>query len=163
MLGDWVIKSSHGKQTFLSVLIILTGFVLAIAFRDFDSSTFSNSLAGFLLGILLIFIGTPALVLTGREIITVDIKAAQIRIDFKNSFKEKKKVIPFGDIVGMHISHLGKYSSGVVTYYISLQLQSGKTQPLFFPAYYEGRWNRASVEDKLARLEEIIMLGNKKV
>lgn len=158
MLGNWVIKSSYNKQLLLSIIIVLVGFVLAVGFRDCDTSTFSNSLAGFLLGILLIFIGTPAFLYTGKETITVDIRARQIRVFTKNSFKENSTVIPFDDITGMHISHLGKYSSGVVTYYISLELKSGKTKPLFFPAYYEGRWNRQSVEDKLLRLQEIVFL-----
>jgi hypothetical protein len=157
MLGDWVIKSSNGKQMLLSVLIILIGFILAIGFRDCDISTFSNSLAGFLLGVLLVFVGTPALLFTGKETVTVNIKARQIRIYFKNSFKEKNTVISFDDIDSMRIAHIGKYSSGVVTYYISLHLKSGKTQPLFFPAYYEGRLSRQSVEDKLCRLREILM------
>jgi hypothetical protein len=157
MLGNWVIKSSHSKQILLSILIILLGFVLAIGFRDCDTNTFSNSLAGFLLGILLIFVGTPALLFTAKETTTIDIKARQIRINSKNSFKVKNTVIPFDDIERMHISHLGKYSGGVVSYYITLDLKSGKTKPLFFPAYYEGRWSRPAVEDKLLRLQEIIM------
>ncbi len=160
MLGNWVIKSSSNKQMLLSIVIVLVGFILAVGFRDFDSSTFSNSLAGFLLGILLIFIGTPAFILTGKETITIDVKARQIRIFSKNSLKEYNTVIPFEDIIGMHISHLGKYSSGMVTYYITLELKSGQSKPLFFPAYYEGRWNRDSVEGKLHRLQEILNNAN---
>ncbi len=160
MLGDWVVKSSSNKQMFLSIIIVLVGFILAVGFRDFDHSSFSNSFAGFLLGVLLILIGTPAFLFTGKETTTIDVKTRQIRIYSKNSFKENSTVIPFDDIAGMHISHFGKYSSGVVTYYISLELKSGKIIPLFFPAYYEGRWNRNSVEGKLERLQEIVFLKN---
>ena len=123
MLGDWVIKSSNGKQRLLSVIIIFIGFILAIGFRECSAGTFSNAFTGFLLGVLLIVIGTLALLFTGKETITVDGKARQIHIESKKSAKEKITIIPFDDIESMHISHIGKYSSGVVTYYISLNLK----------------------------------------
>ena len=149
MLEIWRIESSPNKQTALSVIVILAGLILAYGFRNFDASGMTNSLSGFLLGVLLLIIGVPCFVMGGKQKITIDPAAKIILIEDKNRFRQKKRLIVFSEITGAHVSEFGKRSNGTVTYYVSLNLKSGKTYPLFYPAYYEGRWSRMVAESRL--------------
>ncbi len=153
MLEIWRIESSPQKQAALSVVVILIGLVLAYGFRNFDASGMTNSLAGFLLGILLLIIGIPGLVTGGKETITIDQRSHTILIENKNRFRKKQKWIAFHEIEGASVTKIGSSSSRTFTYYILLKLKSGKSFPLFYPAYYDGRWSREVAESRLERLK----------
>ena len=56
-----VFKSHGGKQAVLGWLSLGVGLVLLVAFRSFDGSGMTNSLAGFLLGLFLFLLGLAAL------------------------------------------------------------------------------------------------------
>jgi hypothetical protein len=155
-MDTWKIESNPAKQTVLTWAVVLAGLVLAYGFRDFDASGFTNSLAGFLLGILLLTIGVPSALLVGKQTITVDPKACQIMIEDTSRFGKKNRIIPFNEIDSLHVSSLGNRSEGSTTYYISLKLRSGKSYPLFFPSYYDGRWDRSVAESRCSRLQEFL-------
>lgn len=155
-MDTWKIESNPAKQTVLTWAIVAAGLILAYGFRDFDSSGFTNSLAGFLLGILLLLIGVPGIFMAGKETITVDPKARRILIDGTSRFGKKSRSISFSEIVEVFVSELGARSDGSVSYYVTLRLRSGESYPLFFPAYYDGRWDRSVAEDRCRRLEEYL-------
>ncbi|HEY3417648.1 MAG TPA: hypothetical protein VGM23_12255 [Armatimonadota bacterium] len=71
-------------------------------------------------------------------------------------FGTKLRLIAFEDIREASVASLGKRSNYVITYYVMLKLTTGATYPLFFPAYYEGRWDRSVAEDRCRRLEEYL-------
>jgi hypothetical protein len=71
-------------------------------------------------------------------------------------FKKKKQIICFNDIVEVYVSELGNRSEGSVSYYVTLRLKSEKNCPLFFPAYYDGRWNKSIAESRCRQLEECL-------
>ena len=152
----WTTESNPVKQSILSWAIVVVGLILVYGFRNFDVSGFTNSLAGFLLGILLVLIGVPAVLMVGKQTITVDPKIRQILIEDESRFGTKKKIIPFNEIVDLHVSSLGRRSEGTVSYYVSLKMTSGKTLPLFFPAYYEGRWDRSVAESRCSRIQSYL-------
>ena len=56
-----VFKSHGGKQAGLGWFSLGVGLVLLVAFRSFDGSGMTNSLAGFLLGLFLFLLGLAAL------------------------------------------------------------------------------------------------------
>jgi hypothetical protein len=68
------------------------------------------------------------------------------------------KVILFSDIGEARVASFGHRTDGTVSYYVSLHLSSGKTVPLFYPAYYDGRWNRAIMEERCDRVKEMVGL-----
>ncbi|MDP2300790.1 MAG: hypothetical protein Q8N03_00005 [Ignavibacteria bacterium] len=155
-MNNWTIQSNPVKQAVLTIIIIILGLLLMYGFRNFDSSSFSNSLAGFLLGVLLLVIGIPGLVTIGKETITVLPKERKILIVNKNLFRKKNHVLSFNEITTVQIGSLGTRSNGSKNYYLTLQLKSGKSFPLFFPAYYSGRFDRAIAEERRWKLESYL-------
>ncbi len=155
-MDPWKIESNSVKQSAFTWAIVVVGLVLMYGFRDFDGSGFTDSLAGFLLGVLLLIVGVPGILMVGKETISVDPNARQISIEHASRFGKKNRIIPFNDIIDVHVSSLGNRSEGSVSYYVTLKLSSGKNFPLFFPAYYDGRWDRSIAEGRCSRLEEYL-------
>ena len=155
-MESWKIESSPGKQVALGWIILLVGLILAIGFRNFDSSCLTNSLAGFLLGLLLLLVGIAALVMGGRRTITVDPEARRISIDDVNRFGQKSRLIPFDEVERVYVGSLGNREGGSISYDVLLKLKMGVNVSLFRPAYFEGTWNRSVMEDRYRRLEEYI-------
>ncbi|MCX6134294.1 MAG: hypothetical protein NTU47_10825 [Ignavibacteriales bacterium] len=155
-MDTWKIESNPAKQTVLTWSIVAVGLILTFGFRDFDASGFTNSLAGFLLGILLLVIGVPGILMLGKQTITVDPTVSQIIVEDLSRFGAKKRIIQFSEITDLCVSSLGNRSDGSVSYYVTFKLTSGKDYPLFFPSYYDGRWDESVAESRCRRLEEYL-------
>jgi hypothetical protein len=156
-MDSWKFESNSGKQTALSLACIVVGIALAVGFRHFDGSGMTNSLAGFLLGLLLLLIGISAFLTRGTQTIVIDPRMRHIVVEDTNQFRTKKRLIPFGDIVGTGIGYLGKKSNFVSFYYINLKLRSGEVYPLFAPGrFFDGGSDRSVMESRRQQLEEYI-------
>jgi len=152
----WTSHSNSGKQTMLSLACAMVGLVMVIGFRDFGGWG-SNSLAGFLLGVLLLLIGTAGFLVSGMQTVVIDPGDRSILIEDSNRFRTKKRLISFSDVVGISISFLGKKSNFVTWYYLVLKLRSGEEYPLFAPGrFYEGGSDRSTVVGWKQRLEEYL-------
>lgn len=137
----------------LSATCTIAGMILMIGFRNFESGG-SNTMAGFLLGLLLLLIGVPGLLMNGKQTVLVDPKTRRIAIEDSNRFRTKNRSIPFSDIVGVSIGYLGKRSNNVTWYYLVLKLRSGEDYPLFAPGrFFEGASDRSTVAGWKQRLE----------
>lgn len=160
-MDSWKFESNSGKQTALSLASILVGIILVIVFRHLDDTGITNSLAGFLLGLLLLLIGISAFIMKGKQTIVVDIGMRCIVVEDTNQFMVKRRLIPFSDIVGTEIGYLGKKSNFVTFYYINLKLKSGEEYPLFSPGhFFDGGLNRSVMENRRQRLEETLKQYN---
>jgi hypothetical protein len=149
----WTSHSNPGRQTVLSIGCALVGLALMIGFRHFSGSD-SNTLAGFLLGALLLVIGVASFLVSGKQIIVIDPNTRSITIEDSNHFRTQKRSIPFSDVVGINIGALGKRSNFVMQYYLVLKLQSGENYPLFSPGlFFEGASDRSIVAEWKQRLE----------
>jgi hypothetical protein len=156
-MAPWRFESNPGKQTALSLACLAAGIVFMIVFRHFDGTGMTNSLAGFLLGLLLLLIGISAFLVRGKQTIVVDPRMRHIVVEDTNLFGTKKRLVPFSDIVHTGIGYLGKKSSFVNFYYINLKLRSGEEYPLFSPGrFFDGGSDRSVMEDRRQRLEEYI-------
>lgn len=152
----WTSQSKSGKQILLSVGCAVVGLVLMIGFRDFSSSR-TNAMAGFFLGVLLLLIGVASFLVSGKQTVVVDPKARRITIEESSSFRLKRRSIPFSDIVGISIGYLGKRSNYVTWYYLVLRLRSGEEYPLFAPGrFFEGGSDKSIVATWKQRLEEYL-------
>ncbi len=150
-------ESNPGKQTMLSWACIVPGIVLVIGFRHFDSHGMTNSLAGFLTGLILLLIGISALLAVGQQTVVIDTGARCIVVEDKNRFRTKQRSIPFGDIVDTGIGFVGKKSNFVAFYYIILKLRSGENYALFPPGYFfDGGSDRSVIEARRQRLVEYL-------
>ena len=152
----WKIESNPGKQMLLAVAIFFIGLLLIILCRDYGGPGMTNTLAGFLLGWLLFLVGAVNILLNGKQTIIIDPQKRCIAVLDANLFGNKARYIPFHEIVETRVAAIGKRSSYTMTYYVSLHLRDGKTYPLFFPAYYDGRWDRSVAEYRLQRLGEYL-------
>ena len=155
-MDTWKIESSPGKQVILGWIVLVVGLILAIGFRDFDSSGLTNSLAGFLLGLLLLLIGTGTLLMGGKRSIVVDPEARRILIEDASRFGRKKRSIAFDEVGEVYVDSLGDKEGGSISYDVFLKLKKGETVSLFRPAYFEGTWEKSVMEDRCRRLEEYL-------
>ncbi len=156
-MDPWKSESNPGKQTALSLACIAIGIALAIGFRHYHGPGMTNSVAGFLLGILLLVIGISAFLVRGKQTVVVDPGARRIVIEDSNPFRTKKRVIPFVDIVDTSIGFLGKRSNMVNFYYIVLKLGNGDKYTLFPPGrFFEGGSDRSAMESRRQRLEDYL-------
>ena len=156
-MAPWRFESNPGKQTALSLACLVAGIAFMLAFRQFDGPGMTNSLAGFLLGLLLLLIGVSAFLVRGKQTIVVDPAMRRIVVEDTNLFGTKKRLLPFSDIVHTGIGYLGKRSNFVNFYYINLKLRNGEEYPLFSPGrFFEGGSDRSVMEERRQRLEEYI-------
>lgn len=157
MMDSWKFESSPGKQTALSLVCVVIGLVLAFGLRNFSGAATPNSLAGFLLGLLLLLFGIYAFLANGKQTIVVDPKTRHISIADTNHFRTKKRLIAFSDIVDTRVGYFGKASTFVTFYYVVLKLRSGEAVTLFSPGYfYDGGSDGSVMESRRQRLEEYV-------
>ncbi len=156
-MDKWISESNPGKQMMLSIVCTIVGLAMAYVCRDFHGFAMTNTLAGFLLGVLLLLIGTAGAVTTGKQIIVIDSSVRSIVVEDRNIFGAKKRAIPFSDILHVGIGYTGKKSNYVTLYYLLLSLRSGEEYSLFAPGrFYMGGSDRDVVEGWRSRLEEYI-------
>jgi hypothetical protein len=157
VMDSWKSENNPVKQLALAIVCVLIGLILTIACRNFSDPGITNSLAVFLLGLLLLIIGIYGLLVSGKQTIVIDPKTRCITIEDTNRLRTKKRSIPFNDIVDIKIGYLGKRSNFVEFYYLVLKLRSGEKYPLFSAGrFYEGGSNRAVVESWQQRLKEYL-------
>lgn len=152
----WKIESNPIKQMIMSCLISIIGLIFVIYLRNADIHASSNVMAGYLLGWLLLIIGIASIIAINKQYITVDPEKRCIIIEDINLLGSKIITLSFDEIIDVQVAEIGKRSNYTVTYYVLLKLKSGKTFPLFFPAYYNGRWDASVAENRCSRLKVYI-------
>jgi hypothetical protein len=156
-MEKWKSQSHPGKQIAAAIVCIGFGLALAVGFHNFDGPGMTNSKAGFLLGLLLLIIGTIGLLMQGRQTVVIDPAAQSITIEDNTRFGTKRRLIGFHDIAEVGIGYLGKRSNYFTCYYLVLKLRNGEEYPLFAPGrFYEGASDRSIVEGWRLRLEKYI-------
>ena len=153
----WVTQSCPQRQSAVSWVLLVVGLLLVVAFRGFHGPGLSNSMAGFLLGVLLISIATASLISGGKQIITVDPQRRQIVVSGQNRFSGGKKVILFKDVARVRVGRFGKASNGTESFHVSVILKQGGTVPLFF-GFYEGQFDRDVAQARCDRLAAYLQL-----
>ena len=133
------------------------GFALMYLGRNFTGPGLTNTLAGFLLGLLLLGIGIAAFLALAKQTIVIDPKARCITVEDANSSGIKTRSIHFSEIEHTGIGYLGRSSTFIGFYYIVLKLKNGEEFSLFAPGrFYVGGFDRAVMESRRQRLEEML-------
>ncbi len=162
-MEKWISESRPGRQIIICILAIAAGFILVAGFHDFSGPGLTNNKAGFLLGVMILVIGTAGVLFQGKQSVTIDPAARRITVEDKTRFGRKKRTIGFSEIVEIGIGYLGKHSNFVNCYYLVLKLRNGREYPLFAPGrFYEGSSDRAVVNGWKTRLDDYINLQNRK-
>ncbi len=153
----WVTESNPTTQTLYAGVSAVLGAVFLWLCRGFTASFRDNTFAGFLLGLMLFVVGAVGLALVGRQRVTVDPDARSITVEDESRFGAKSRTIRFDEVSRVGISHLGKLSSGMQTWYVVLHLKSGEEYSLFAPGRgYEGARERGVVDGWRRRIETMI-------
>jgi hypothetical protein len=147
----WITESNTTNQTIAVVAMTVLGLALAIGFRHFDSSGLTDSLAGFLLGVLLLVVGLGGLLFGGKQVITIDTKKRLIIIEGKNRFGTKSSKIRFNDIKEVSVGELGDNEGGSISYHLVIQLKTGKEMRLFY-GFFDGQYDKSVSEARCRRL-----------
>lgn len=157
--SNWITESNSAKQTVTSVVLVITGLILAIGFRHFEGPGLTETLSGFLLGLLLLFVGLASLLFGGKEVITVDTKKRSIVLAGKNRFSEKTKVIRFNEIADVYVGEFGDQEGGSISYHVVAKLKTGKEVRLFF-AFYDGQHDKSVAESRCQRLAQCLQTSD---
>jgi hypothetical protein len=153
---SWTSQSNPSKQIALSLGCSVVGLALVVGLRDFSGSG-TNTLAGFLLGALLLIVGVAGILLTTKQTVVVDPSARRITVEDASYLRKKMRSIAFNEVANVSIGYLGKRSNHVMWYYLILKLRDGKAYPLFPPGrFFEGGSDRSTVEGWQRRLEEFL-------
>lgn len=154
-MESWVIESNPTKQRLLLAGMFVVGMVLTIGFRHFDTSGVTDTLAGFLLGLLLIGISGAGFFVEARQTITVNPVSRTITLTTVkiHGGAVTERCIPFDTVVNARVAFLGKASNSIGnTYYVSLSMSDGSHVSLFFPFYFDGRGDETVATERLNRL-----------
>jgi hypothetical protein len=156
-MEKWTSESNPGLQMAASLACLVIGLALAYICRNFGEFAMSNTFAGFLLGILLWFIGMAGILTVGKQKITIDPKERRILVEDSSPFGKRERMIFFSDISHIAVSYLGKESNFVTFYSLLLTLRNGEEYTLFAPGrFYKGSRDRSIVEGWRSRLEDCI-------
>jgi len=154
MTQPWISHSQPGKQLLLAWGCGIVGGLLL--YGSYPVST-ANSKAAFFSGLLSLGLGVWGVLTVGRQTIVIDPQKRRITVTDETRLGRKERVIRFDDITQVGISYLGKRSSFVQWYSLSLLLRSGKRYTLFAPGrFYEGSCNEATVDAWRDRLERYL-------
>jgi hypothetical protein len=154
----WKTESNPKQQIGFSLLGVAVGLVLTIGFRDFEGTGFSNSLAGFLLGLLILTISTVMLLKGGKQTVTVDPRARRIILEDVSRFGKKTRRVSFDEIAEFFVDELGDKEGGSIQYFIIAKLKTGKKVSLFL-GFFDGRNDRSEMETRCSRLTEFLRGG----
>lgn len=150
----WISQNNRAKQTWFALGCAAIGLVLIVSCRHLVRVD-TGSFAGFLLGLLLPFVGILAFVAGGKRTIVVDPKTRRIVIEETNRFGTKRRSIEFSNIADTHVGYIGKNPTYV--YCLALKLRNGERYSLFPPGYFfDGGSDRSSMERRQLRLEEYL-------
>ncbi len=147
----WITESDTTAQTAASAVAIVGGLILAIGFRGFDRSGFTQGLAAFLLGVLLLIIGVGLLLFGGRQVITVDPRQRRIAIERISRLRSTTRVIPLDTVADFSVAEHGDHEGGSVRYHVKATLKSGGEVALFV-GFFDGSRSQLAMEKRRDRL-----------
>lgn len=147
----WKTESNPTQQTGLSLLGVAVGLVLSIGFRHFEVPGLTNSLAGFLLGLLILSLSSAMLLVGGKQTITVNPRTCRIIIEVTSRFGKKTRSLLFDEIAEFYVDRIGDKEGGSIQYFIVAKLKTDEKVSLFLGFFY-GRYNRDAMETRCCRL-----------
>jgi hypothetical protein len=147
----WITESDTTTQVVAAALAIVVGLILAIGFRGFDRSGFTQGLATFLLGVVLLVVGVGMLLFGARQVITVDPRQRRIAIERISRFRTTTRVIGLDTVADFSVAEHGDQEGGSIRYHVKAKLKTGGEIALFV-GFFEGSRSRLAMEKRCDRL-----------
>ncbi|HEX7547627.1 MAG TPA: hypothetical protein VF417_01400, partial [Candidatus Methylomirabilis sp.] len=151
----WKTESNPTQQTVLSLLGVAVGLALSIGFRRFEGLGLTSSLAGFVLGLLILTISAAMLLKGGKRTITVDPKTRRIILEDMSRIGKKTRSLLFDEIAEFYVDELGDKEGGSIQYFVVAKLKTGQKVSLFL-GFFDGRYDRDVMETRCRRLAEYL-------
>ena len=108
---------------------------------------------------MILIVSVIALVTDGEQVITVDPKRRAVLIETTSRFCKKRRLIPFRDIADVSLGQIGDVEGGSISYFVQLNLKSGKDVDLFV-GFYGDNYSRVEMESRCNRLLEYLRTVN---
>ena len=141
-----ILESRKAPMQVMYVAGAAVGLLLMYLARDF-AWTRSNALAGFLLGCLVFGLSAVAMVLGESRRVELDEAGRRILLDVNWRWGGKRLVLPFADLTDITVGRMGDTSDGSVYYDLVVHHRDGREIHLFGGCVFEGRMDRAWIED----------------
>lgn len=122
--GTWSIESSTAKMNMAAAGMLVLGVALALGPDGVEGSGLALSRAAFVLGSLLIVVGTGVLLLGGKQVVIVDTRARRMVLQSKGRFRHTERFIPFDEISQVSVCEHGDSEGGSTRYYVAVKLRS---------------------------------------
>jgi hypothetical protein len=111
--------------------------------------------AAFLLFSLLMLLIGVSLLLSAKEVITVDTERQTIVLETAGPFGKRVAEVPFSNVADVSVRQDGYSDEGNLRYYVAAELRSGPGLALF-RGFYEGNGDRETVEARCERLRRLL-------
>ena len=147
----WKTESQAGRQTLAAVGMCAVGLILVVWLRHFEGPGFTDSRAGFLLGILLLVVGIGTFLAGAKQVIVVEPRSRRVVVERVSLLGSRRTEVQFSEIAGVDVEELGDTEGGSVSYHLAVKLKSGKELPLFL-GFFEGAHSKAVVEARREKL-----------
>jgi len=153
------LESKPAVNLVLSIASIAAGLLIMWLTRDFNQAG-TNVKAGFLLGCILLGLGSIALVVGESRTVELDERRRMIILDVTRRVGGNRRIeIPFSEIRGISIGMQGDKTDGSRYYDLVVRCGNGKEIYLFGGCVFEGRMSRERIADLRGRFEEAVGLG----
>ena len=154
----WITESVAQKQQILHGGSFVVGVVILVMTYVNGASTqlHTSEYAAVAVGVALIVLAAWSFFMSVHQIVTVDTVGRVVQVVTKSRVRTRTKNIAFGDIETITLSELGDNEGGNAIYYVTVTDTRGVKTPLFFPAYFEGRFSRSVMEGNVERLKKCL-------
>ncbi len=147
------IESNRNRQTVWMLTASGLGAWLVFSMSAFGHGWFES--AGFVLGMLLVAAGVAGLYLGTTRAVVIDPRTGFISIEDTNRVGQRKRSIPFKEVVSAYLNEMVDTSGGMA-YDVMLKLKSGKTISLFGGAAFDGTHDRAVMAERCRRIGQYL-------
>lgn len=146
---------SNARQgsVFALVFIIFSLTQIFVAVIWLPLTTLSGA-AFLLFNALMLLIGV-SLLLSAKEVITVDTERQTIVLETVGLFGKRVAEVPLSNVADVSTRQDGYSDEGTIRYYVAAKLRTGPDLALF-RGFYEGNRDRETVEARCERLRRLL-------
>lgn len=154
--GVWEINSNAGLQKIFTIAGLLLGLLLTVLGFKAGGFADNGSASALLLGVFISLIAAANLLINNQRTVRIESERRRILITDKSRFKQQQQSIVFGQIKEVYVTEQGDKEGGSISYDVELQLRNGQTVSLFKAAFFDGTYDKRTVENHCQRLRQIL-------
>jgi hypothetical protein len=151
----WRTESNVRRKSVFAITVIAfsLSLVLAGVFMRIQVATTSGAVF-VLFNALMMMVGV-SLLLTAKQVVTVDDQLQTIVIETNGPIGRKVTKVSFNNVADVTVRHDGYNDEGTVRYYVAAKLKTG-TELFLFRGFYDGNRDREAVEALCERIRRLL-------